>query len=184
MDPVTSGRAVAGMGPGCWERAWVLVGLGCAREGWGLRSRTGLPQASIPSGNRALFRRSPRHPYSRPGGTCGSGQGVAEQASPRCPHLLRGPPHPLCLTLALFSLHGHLSLPGECSRYFCRLSAGTSPPTGRRACGRPCCPGHCQSARVRAVGGMRAKPTPPPDFSSKAPECLRIPCRSLACKML
>lgn len=134
MDPVTSGRAVAGMGPGCWERAWVLVGLGCAREGWGLRSRTGLPQASIPSGNRVLFRRSPRHPYSRPGGTCGSGQGVAEQASPRCPHL-RGPPHPLCLTLALFSLHGHLSLPGECSRYFCRLSAGTSPPAGRRACG-------------------------------------------------
>ena len=86
-------------------------------------------------------RHSPRHPSSRPGGTCGSGQGAAGQASQRCaeapplPHLLRGPPRPLCLTLALFSLHGHLSLRGECSRRFCRLPAGTSPPAGRRACG-------------------------------------------------
>ena len=135
MDPIMSGRAVAGMGPGCWEGAWVLVGLGCAREGWGPGSRTGLPQASITSGNRALFRCSPRHPSSRPIGTCGSGQGAAEQAFPRCPHLLHGPPRPLCLTLALFSLHGHLSLLGECSRYFCRLSAGTFPPAGWRACG-------------------------------------------------
>ena len=125
-------------------------------------------------------RHSPRHPSSRPGGTCGSGQGAAGQASQRCaeapllPHLLRGPPRPLCLTLALFSLHGHLSLPGECSRRFCRLPAGTSPPDGRRACG-------CQSTRVRVVSGRRAKPSPPPDFSSKAPECLRIPCSSLAC---
>lgn len=135
MDPVTSGRAVAGMGPGCWEGAWVLVGLGCAREGWGPGSGTGLPQASIPSGNHALFRCSPRHPSSRPVGTCGSGQGAAEQAFPCCPHILRGPPCPLCLTLALFSLHGHLRLLGECSRYFCRLSTGISPPAAWRACG-------------------------------------------------
>lgn len=119
----------------------MLVGPGRTRDGWGPGSGSGLPQASLPSGNCALADtvRGVRLPGLE--APAGQGRGVAGQASQRCAeapllsHFVHDPPRPLCLTLALFSLHGHLSLPGECSRRFCRLPAGTSPPAGRRACG-------------------------------------------------
>ena len=122
---------------GVGRGAWVLVGPRCTQEGWGPRSGVGLPQASLPSGNRALA--DTAQGVRLPGLEAPVGQGRGRRGRllnvqrPRCcPHLLRSP---LRLTLALFSLHRPLSLPGECSRHFCRLPTGTSPPAGWRACG-------------------------------------------------
>lgn len=123
------------------RRAWVLVGPRRTQEGWGPRSGVGPPQASLPSGNCALA--DTAQGVRLPGLEVPVGQGRGRRGRllnavqrPRCcPHLLRSPLRLLCLTWALFSLHRHLSLPGKCSRHFCRLPTGTSPPAGRRACG-------------------------------------------------